>query len=157
MKTLSLAGLCAALMMGLAACGAGNDATDESMPNPGEESGQVTAMASVTKTLYYEGKCSWLKCANGNNATGACGYGCSDTRKGLARDSASRLSCGQSVTVAANGRSVKASVWDHSCCGRFEGTDSLLTSLAIPHGDGTCRGKGDFTYGYGQATATFTY
>nr|AXM42958.1 hypothetical protein [Myxococcus fulvus] len=157
MKTLGFAGLCAALMIGLTGCGDGGNATDESMPNPGEESGVVKAMASVTATLYYEGSCAWLKCANGNDATGACGYGCSDTRLGFARDSASRLSCGQSVTVAANSKSVKATVWDHSCCSRFEGTKSLLTSLSISHGDGTCRGKGDYTYGYGQATATFTY
>ncbi len=157
MKILDVVGLCAALVIGLTGCGAGNDTSDESLPNPGEESGTVTAMATVTATLYYEGSCAWLRCANGNQATGACGYGCLDTRLGLARDSASRLSCNQAVTVAANGRSARATVWDHSCCSRFEGTDALLTSLAIGHGDGTCRGKGDFTYGYGQATATFTY
>jgi len=158
MKTLTLAGLGAVMLLGLTGCGAGDSAaSDESLPNPGEEGGRVSALASVTKTLYYEGKCSWLKCANGNTATGACGYGCSDTRLGFARDSAQRLSCGQSVRVVANGKSVYATVWDHSCCSRFEGTDALLKSLAIPHGDGTCVSKGNFTYGYGQASATFYY
>lgn len=147
-----------ALMLGLAACGGAPEATpEESLPNAGEEGGEVTAMASVTKTLYYEGACWWLRCANGNTATGACGYGCSDTRLGFARDYSWRLSCGQAVRVSANGRAVTATVWDHSCCGRFEGTDALLDSLAIPHGDGTCVSKGNFTYGWGQATATFTY
>jgi hypothetical protein len=145
----------AVLVMALSACGgAGNE---ESMPNPGEEGGTVTAQASVTKTLYYEGACWWLKCANGNTATGACGYGCSDTRLGFARDYSWRMTCGQAATVSANGRSVRATVWDSSCCGRFEGTDALLDSLAIGHGDGTCTSAGNFTYGYGQATATFTY
>jgi len=144
-----------ALVLALTGCGgAGNE---ESMPNPGEEGGTVTAQASVTKTLYYEGACWWLKCANGNTATGACGYGCSDTRLGFARDYSWRMTCGQAATVSANGRAVRATVWDHSCCGRFEGTDALLDSLAIPHGDGWCSGKGNFGYGYGQATATFTY
>ncbi|HSP79766.1 MAG TPA: hypothetical protein VLQ93_14635 [Myxococcaceae bacterium] len=146
----------AALVMALTGCGGASN-NEESMPNPGEEGGTVSAMASVTKTLYYEGACWWLKCANGNNATGACGYGCSDTRLGLARDYSWRLSCGQSVKVAANGRSANAIVWDSSCCGVFEGTDALLDTLAIPHGDGWCSGAGNFGYGYGQATATFTY
>jgi hypothetical protein len=146
----------AALVLALTGCGeAGNN--EESMPNPGEQDGRVTAQASVTKTLYYEGACWWLKCANGNTATGACGYGCSDTRLGFARDYSWRMTCGQAATVSANGRSVRATVWDSSCCGRFEGTDALLDSLAIGHGDGTCASAGNFTYGYGQATATFTY
>jgi hypothetical protein len=147
--------LAAALVMGLTACGGASN--EESMPNPGEEGGTVSAQASVTATLYYEGACAWLRCANGNTATGACGYGCSDTRLGFARDYSWRLSCGQAVRVAANGRTVTATVWDHSCCGRFEGTDALLDSLAIGHGDGTCVAKGNFTYGWGQGTATFTY
>lgn len=157
MKKLTLAGLMAVLSFGMTACGAGDMASDESLPNPGEEGGYVTAMASVTKTLYYEGACAWLKCANGNSATGACGYGCSDTRLAFARDSAQRMTCGQSVKVTANGRTVTATVWDQSCCSRFEGTDGLLKALAIPHGDGTCASKGNFTYGYGQASATFVY
>jgi hypothetical protein len=158
MRKLSIAGLAAALLIGLTGCGAGPEAAaEESLPNAGEESGEVSAMASVTKTLYYEGACWWLRCANGNTATGACGYGCSDTRLGFARDYSWRLSCGQAVRVSANGRAVTATVWDSSCCGRFEGTDALLDSLAIPHGDGTCVSKGNFTYGWGQATATFTY
>jgi len=133
----------------------GNDV--ESEPNPGEEVQQEITTSSVSKTLYYEGACWWLRCANGNTATGACGYGCSDTRLGFARDYSWRLSCGQSVRVVANGRSVYATVWDQSCCGRFEGTDALMSALAIPHGDGTCVAKGNFTYGWGQAPATFYY
>ena len=157
MKKRTLAGLMVALSLGMTACGAGQAASDESLPNPGEEGGYVTAMASVTKTLYYEGACWWLKCANGNSATGACGYGCSDTKLAFARDSAQRMTCGQSVKVTANGRTVTATVWDQSCCSRFEGTDGLLKALAISHGDGTCASKGNFTYGYGQASATFVY
>jgi len=52
---------------------------------------------------------------------------------------------------------VTATVWDQSCCSRFEGTDGLLTALGISHGDGTCAAKGNFTYGFGQASATFVY
>jgi hypothetical protein len=145
----------AAVLLGLTACG--GEANTESMPNPGEEGGAVTAQASVSKTLYYEGACWWLQCANGNSATGACGYGCSDTRLGLARDYSWRLTCGQSVQVVANGRSAWATMWDSSCCGVFEGTDGLLDTLAISHGDGWCSGAGNFGYGYGQAAATFYY
>ncbi|MET0401417.1 MAG: hypothetical protein ABW123_03395 [Cystobacter sp.] len=158
MKMRTLAGLMvAALSFGMTACGGAEPANEESLPNAGEEGGYVHAMASVTKTLYYEGACSWLKCANGNTATGACGYGCSDSRLAFARDSAQRMTCGQSAKVTANGRTVTATVWDQSCCNRFEGTDGLMTALAISHGDGACRGKGNFDYGYGQASATFVY
>lgn len=148
-------GFGAALLISMTGCV--GESSDESLANPGEDVGAESFAASVSKTLYYEGKCSWLMCANGNNATGACGYGCTDTGNRLARDLASRLSCGQSVQVVANGRSVYAKVWDHSCCSVFEGNKGLLTALAIGHGDGTCVSKGNFTYGYGQAPATFYY
>jgi len=130
----------------------------ESLPNPGEEQGgKLTAAASVSKTLYYEGACWWLRCANGNSATGACGYGCSDSGTRFARDYSWRLSCGRAVQVVAHGRSVYASVWDQSCCGRMEGNDGLMNALGISHGDGTCTAPRRFTYGYGQAPATFYY
>ncbi|WP_394847079.1 RlpA-like double-psi beta-barrel domain-containing protein [Pendulispora brunnea] len=142
----------------LGGCAANNGDTDtESQPNEGENQAAVSAAAAVTKTLYYEGACWWLKCANGNNATGACGYGCSDSQPRFARDYASRASCGTVVKVTANGKSVNAKVWDQSCCSRFEGTDGMLDALAIPHGDGTCTSKGHFTYGYGQKSATFYF
>jgi hypothetical protein len=157
MRGTSIAVLSAALLLGLTGCGTGDMASTESLPNPGEEGGKVTAMASITKTLYYEGACWWLKCATGTAALGACGYGCSDTRVGLARDYATRMSCGASVRVSANGRTATAIVWDSSCCGRFEGTKPLMNALAIGSGDGTCTSSRSFTYGYGQATATFTW
>jgi len=111
----------------------------------------------VSKTLYYEGACWWLKCANGNSATGACGYGCSDAGNRLARDYSWRFSCGQQVQVSAKSHSAWAKVWDSSCCGRMEGNDGLLSALTIGHGDGTCKAKGNFTYGWGQNSATFYY
>lgn len=142
----------------LAGCG-GALGNQESLPNPGEEDASAvrTAASTVTKTLYYEGSCAWLRCANGNDARGACGLGCSDSGNRFARDYSYRLSCGQKVQVAANGKSVYATVWDQSCCSRMEGNDGLLKALGISHGSGTCTSKGHFTYGYGQATATFTY
>jgi hypothetical protein len=158
MKAIMSAGLWgvgAALLVSLTGCV--GEGSDESQPNPGEDVEVAVSATSVSKTLYYEGACAWLKCANGNNATGACGYGCTDTGNRLARDYSWRLTCGQSVQVVSNGRSVYATVWDHSCCGVFEGNNGLLTSLAIGHGDGTCVSAGNFTYGYGQAAATFYY
>lgn len=154
MSKLAVVGMGAALLLGLVGCG-GKDV--ESEPNMGEESEVVGTTGSVSATLYYEGACWWLRCANGNDATGACGYGCSDTRLAFARDYSWRLSCGQAVRVVANGRSVYASVWDQSCCGRFEGTNALLNELAIPHGDGTCTPPRNYTFGWGQAPATFYY
>ena len=171
-----MTGLGVVLCLGMTGCGSTENSQNsdevsriESMPNPGErapnprkqeeleESSLVGATASTSRTLYYEGACWWLKCANGNSAEGACRMGCDDTRKALARDYSWRLSCGQSLKVVANGRSVYATVWDQSCCERFEGTDALLDALAIPHGDGTCSSKYNFTYGWGQAPATFYY
>ncbi len=146
-----------AVATGLGACGTA--VSDESLANPGEDDAAAvrTAASSVKTTLYYEGSCAWLKCANGNDARGACGLGCSDSGNRFARDYSWRLSCSQKVQVAANGKSVYATVWDQSCCGRMEGNNGLLTALGISHGNGTCTSKGHFTYGYGQATATFTY
>lgn len=106
--------------------------------------------ASLGKTLYYEGKCWWLKCTNHNNATGACGYGCRDDVPRLCRDYRSRWSCGRTVKVVRQGRVAWPKVWDTSCCGRMEGNHNLLNRLAIPHGDGAC-GK----YGWGQGYAYF--
>jgi hypothetical protein len=151
-------GVGASLLVALMGCG-GAVGSDESLANPGEDDASAvrTAASAVTKTLYYEGSCAWLKCANGNDARGACGLGCSDSGNRFARDYSWRLSCSQRVQVAANGKSVYATVWDQSCCSRMEGNDGLLKALGISHGSGTCTSKGHFTYGYGQATATFTY
>ncbi|WP_394836750.1 RlpA-like double-psi beta-barrel domain-containing protein [Pendulispora rubella] len=146
-----------ALLAGCAANDGNTDMEEESQANEGENQAPLAVAAALKKTLYYEGACWWLKCANGNDAKGACGYGCSDSKARFARDYESRASCGKVVKVTANGKSVNAKVWDQSCCGRMEGTDKMLDALAIPHGDGTCRGKGDFTYGHGQDSAKFYF
>lgn len=162
MKTLTSAMLgclgvasCVTLAGCVGSSGGGDDT--ESAANPGEDVGVAASALSVSTTLYYEGACSWLKCANGNSATGACGFGCNDTIKRFARDQSWRMSCGQSVQVTAKGLSTFAAVWDQSCCSRMEGNDALLTALTISHGDGKCTSKGNFTYGFGQNAATFFY
>ncbi|WP_394832926.1 hypothetical protein LVJ94_41140 [Pendulispora rubella] len=151
----------AAVCLGLTGCAADGGAVDEneSEPNEGENAAALAApaAAAVAKTLYYEGSCAWLKCANGNDARGACGMGCSDSASRFARDVASRASCGATVKVTRGNKSSNAKVWDQSCCGRMEGTKGLLDALGIGHSDGTCRRRGDFTYGSGQGTATFHF
>jgi hypothetical protein len=131
-----------------------------------------TASAVDSGTFVdFEGSCAWLRCANCNNATGACGYGCIDSEARLAwKFSASTRPCGRQLQVVnrSNGRSTYAKVWDQSCCGRWEGTQQVMTNLGAGYGSGACSSSGScaacpraygtcWGYGYGRITSADVY
>lgn len=135
--------------------GAADDLSDiEEAPLDGHT---LSAMSTVSATLYYEGSCAFLRrCSGGAGAMGKtyCNgyYTCSDTAAWVARPaSVSTSKCGGTARICRGTRCVSAAIRDTSCCGHWEGNPAVFRALGLSYGDGSgCAG-------YGQSAVSISY
>src|SRR5690349_2083965 len=107
---------------------------------------ESTEAYEKTDTIYYEGSCSFLKCALCNDATGACGLGCTDSEPRIVvpdLPTKMALGCGTKLRVCHLNNCAVATVWDLSDPKHklWEGNTALMNALKLPIHDGTCNAQ----------------